>query len=128
MYRVKNDWSASDRSARQRRELEADLRAALEGEQFLLHYQPVVDIDRGMVTSFEALLRWRSPTRGNVSPIDFIPFAETVGLMTGIGEWVLRTACREAATWPEEIKVAVNLSPSQFHSADLLDTIRSVLE
>ena len=126
-YRPKDDQAASGGSA-QHWDLESDLRAALAGDQFLLHYQPVVDINQGMVTSFEALLRWRSPTRGNVSPIDFIPFAETVGLMIGIGEWVLRTACREAATWPEAIKVSVNLSPSQFNSADLLDTIRSVLE
>ena len=124
---LKDERLASDRLAQQRRDLEADLRVALADGQFLLYYQPVVDIRRGMVTSFEALLRWRSPTRGNVSPVDFIPFAETVGLMTGIGEWVLRAACREAATWPDTIKVSVNLSPSQFHSADLLETIRSVL-
>ncbi len=126
--RAKDGRPASDRSTQQRRDMEADLRAALAEGQFLLHYQPVVDIGQGVVTSFEALLRWRSPTRGNVSPVDFIPFAETVGLMVGIGEWVLRAACREAAAWPESIKVSVNLSPSQFHAPDLLDTIRSVLE
>ncbi len=109
------------------RDLEHDLRTALAEEQFVLHYQPVVDVERDVVTSCEALLRWRSPTRGNVPPGDFIPFAETVGLMPEIGDWVLRAACREAAGWPEAMKVSVNLSPSQFHLPDLVQRIVSIL-
>ncbi len=108
-------------------DLERDLRLALAGEQFVLHYQPVVDIERDVVTSCEALLRWRSPSRGNVPPGDFIPFAETVGLMPEIGDWVLRVACREAAGWPEAMKVSVNLSPSQFHLPDLVQRIVGIL-
>ena len=102
------------------RDLERDLRTALADGQFVLHYQPVVDVERDVVTSCEALLRWRSPSRGNVPPGDFIPFAETVGLMPEIGDWVLRAACREAAGWPDAMKVSVNLSPSQFHLPDLV--------
>ncbi len=109
------------------RELEHDLRAALVGEQFVLHYQPVVDIVRDVVTSCEALLRWRSPTRGNVSPADFIPFAEKTGLMPEIGDWVLLAACREAVTWPKTMKVSVNLSPSQFHLPGLVERILEIL-
>ena len=108
-------------------DLERDLRLALAGEQFVLHYQPVVDVERDVVTSCEALLRWRSPTRGNVSPVDFIPFAETIGLMPEIGDWVLRAACREAGGWPEAMKVSVNLSPSQFHLPDLVQRIVGIL-
>ena len=87
----------------------------------------MVDIERDVVTSCEALLRWRSPTRGNVSPGEFIPFAETVGLMPEIGDWVLRAACREAAGWPDAMKVSVNLSPSQFHLPDLVQRIVGIL-
>ena len=113
--------------ASQRVELERDLRAALAGAQFSLHYQPVVDITRDVVTSCEALLRWQSPTRGRVSPVEFIPFAEQIGLMPAISDWVLRTACREAAGWPDGIAVSVNLSAVQFRNADLVRQVEAAL-
>ncbi|MBP0494879.1 sensor domain-containing protein [Pararoseomonas indoligenes] len=112
----------------QRRELERDLRMALALGEFALHYQPVVDMARDRITSFEALLRWCSPTRGQVPPAEFIPFAEEVGLMPEIGDWVLRTACREAAGWPEPVKVSVNLSTTQFRLPDLVHRVTAALE
>ncbi|MGI3777822.1 MAG: putative bifunctional diguanylate cyclase/phosphodiesterase, partial [Janthinobacterium lividum] len=112
---------------RARRELERDLRAALAEGQFLLHYQPVVDMDRGLVTSHEALVRWHSPTRGNVSPVDFIPFAEEVGLIAEIGDWVLGAACREAAGWADGVAVSVNLSAAQFRLPDLVGRVARAL-
>ena len=105
--------------------LEADLRAALRDGQFTLHYQPVVRLDTDVVTSCEALLRWHSPSRGNVAPVDFIPFAEKVGLMPQVGDWVLQTACREALTWRNDAKVSVNLSPVQFRP-NLVERVASV--
>jgi diguanylate cyclase (GGDEF)-like protein/PAS domain S-box-containing protein len=110
-----------------RRLLEQDLRKALIAEEFLLHYQPVVDIAHGRVTGFEALLRWESPTRGRVSPVDFIPFAEEVGLMPEIGDWVLRTACRDAQAWPEDTTISVNLSPTQFRRGELAERVMMAL-
>jgi diguanylate cyclase (GGDEF)-like protein/PAS domain S-box-containing protein len=110
-----------------RRLLEMDLRKALIAQEFLLHYQPVVDMVRGEITGFEALLRWESPTRGRVGPGDFIPFAEEVGLMPEIGDWVLRTACREALSWPNNLTVSVNLSPTQFRQGELAERISMAL-
>ncbi len=104
-----------------------DLRAALANNEFVLHYQPIVDMDKDVVTACEALLRWQSPSRGTVPPGDFIPFAEEAGLMPEIGDWVLRTACREAAAWREPVKIAVNLSPRQFRLPDLVDRVAAVL-
>jgi diguanylate cyclase (GGDEF)-like protein/PAS domain S-box-containing protein len=115
------------RAALERRELEADLRGALAERQLEVHYQPLVDISGRRVTGFEALLRWRHPTRGMIAPNDFIPIAEANGLIVPIGEWVLRTACADAANWPEEIAVAVNLSPIQFGAANLTQTVVSAL-
>ncbi|CAH2602838.1 EAL domain-containing protein [Rhodovastum atsumiense] len=111
-----------------RRGLEADLRAAVQAREFELFYQPLFSLARNRVTGFEALLRWRSPRRGMVSPAEFIPLAEQTGLIVPIGEWVLRTACAEAAGWPEEVKVAVNLSPVQFRSRGLVETVREALQ
>jgi EAL domain-containing protein (putative c-di-GMP-specific phosphodiesterase class I) len=91
--------------------------------EFELHYQPIVSIATQEVTGFEALLRWRHPERGLVSPASFIPLAEEVGLIVPIGEWVLRQACGDAASWPDDITVAVNLSPAQFKSARLAETV-----
>src|SRR5947209_6614375 len=96
-----------------RHQVEADLRAALAGEQFELYYQPIVDLQSGEVKCCEALLRWRHPTRGMVSPADFIPVAEECGLIGPLGEWALRQACAAAVGWPKHIAVAVNLSPAQ---------------
>ncbi len=111
----------------EQRDLERDLRAALADGQFVLHYQPVVDLDRGVVTSHEALLRWHSPSRGNVAPIDFIPFAEEVGLIAEIGDWVLQAACREAAGWGDGLAVSVNLSAVQFRLPDLVSRVMRAL-
>jgi diguanylate cyclase (GGDEF)-like protein len=108
-----------EQRANHRRELEADLRAALAQGAFELHYQPQVDLRSDRVTGCEALLRWRHPVRGMVSPADFVPVAEETGLIEEIGQWVLRTACAEAATWPAGVRIAVNVSPIQFRSETL---------
>jgi diguanylate cyclase (GGDEF)-like protein len=110
---------AMEQQANLRRELEADLRTALARDGFELHYQPQVDLRSDEVTGCEALLRWRHPVRGMVSPADFIPVAEETGLIEEIGQWVLRTACAEAAAWPSAVRIAVNVSPIQFRSATL---------
>src|SRR5215471_248691 len=110
-----------------RRELEMDLRKALASEQFELYYQPLVVLETNEVNGFEALLRWNHPTRGLVSPADFIPIAEETGLIVPLGEWVLKAACNEAVNWPEHIKVAVNLSPAQLNSRNLVSMVTSAL-
>ena len=107
---------AMDASAKARLAMEQDLRQALADGGFEIHYQPLVNLARNEVTGCEALLRWRHPERGMVSPAEFIPVAEDTGLINELGEWVLRTACAEAATWPEHIRLAVNVSPVQLKS------------
>ena len=114
-------------AARQRQLMESDLRVALEKGQLRLAYQPCVDASSEAVTGFEALIRWDHPEHGPVSPVEFIPLAEEIGLINEIGEWVMRTACAEAATWPQHITVAVNLSPIQFKSHALPTIVRMVL-
>ncbi|WP_294124116.1 EAL domain-containing protein [Sphingomonas sp.] len=114
-------------AARQRQLMESDLRVALEKGELWLAYQPCVDASSEEVTGFEALIRWSHPERGLVSPVDFIPLAEEIGLINEIGEWVLRTACAEAVNWPKHITVAVNLSPIQFKSHALPTIVRMVL-
>jgi len=114
-------------AARQRQLMESDLRVALEKGQLWLAYQPCVDAASEAVTGFEALIRWDHPEHGPVSPAEFIPLAEEIGLIDEIGEWVLRTACAEAAKWPKQITVAVNLSPVQFKSPALPTIVRMVL-
>jgi diguanylate cyclase (GGDEF)-like protein len=114
-------------AARQRQLMESDLRVALEKGQLRLVYQPCVDATSEAVTGFEALIRWDHPEYGPVSPAEFIPLAEEIGLINEIGEWVLRTACAEAAKWPPHISVAVNLSPIQFKSHALPTMVRMVL-
>ena len=107
-------------SARDRRLLEMDLRNALsEGTGLHLRFQPIVKADGGAIVGFEALSRWTHPTRGEVSPSLFIPIAEEIGLISQIGEWVIRNACQEAAAWPDPVKVAVNISPIQFANPSL---------
>jgi diguanylate cyclase (GGDEF)-like protein len=118
---------AMDARLQERRRLELDLRRALTASEFELHYQPVVDAQSSRVVGFEALLRWNHPERGQVSPTEFIPLAEEIGLIVPLGEWVLREACREAAAWPHGVKVAVNLSPVQFRSPALLHAVVSAL-
>ena len=114
-------------AARQRQLMESDLRVALEKGQLWVAFQPSVDATSEEVTGFEALIRWNHPDRGPISPAEFIPLAEEIGLINEIGEWVLRTACVEAAKWPETVTVAVNLSPIQFKSHALPTTVRTVL-
>lgn len=117
-----------DAQVQARRALELDLRNALSNGELELYYQPVVSFSEGEVTGFEALLRWRHPQRGFVSPAEFIQVAEEIGLIGSLGEWVLRKACAEAAAWPSKIKVAVNLSPKQFSGQNHLSlTVVSAL-
>ena len=113
--------------AQSRKQLEDDLRQALVGNQFYLAYQPVVSTRSERIVGYEALLRWEHPTRGLVSPAEFVPVAEDCGLIEAIGEWVLRTACIEAAGWPEDIRVAVNVSPIQFANPALPALVTSAL-
>jgi len=112
--------AAMDARMRDRRHLEADLRNALANGEFELHYQPLVHLGTNAVSGFEALLRWTHPTRGPVSPAEFVPIAEEIGLINKIGAWVLRQACADAATWPEHVRLAVNISPAQFRGRTLL--------
>lgn len=116
-----------DSRVKKRRELELDLRKGLELGQFELHYQPLQNAQTREVSGFEALLRWRHAERGLVSPADFIPLAEDIGLIVPLGEWVIRQACADASTWPEHIKVAVNVSPVQFKQGNLISTVMSAL-
>lgn len=116
-----------DAQMQQRRLLELDLRQASETGQFDVFYQPLVDLRVGAVTGVEALLRWRHPVRGVVSPANFIPLAEEIGLIVPIGEWVLREACRMVASWQGAMRVAVNLSPVQFQSRALVTTVARAL-
>ncbi len=118
---------AMDEKMQYRRNLEIDLRRALALGEFTLAYQPQFNLRLNAVTGFEVLLRWQSPTRGVVSPLEFIPVAEDTGIIASIGEWVLRTACLEAATWPGAHKVSVNVSAIQFKSPNLVATIMSAL-
>ncbi|WP_374653800.1 putative bifunctional diguanylate cyclase/phosphodiesterase [Dongia sp.] len=120
--------SEMDLRLQERRRLEQDLRQALGAEQLELHYQPLVDCEHMTVLGCEALLRWRHPERGHISPAEFIPLAEECGLIMQLGDWVLRTACREAASWPDDKIVAVNLSPIQFRQPDLAEQILAILK
>ena len=113
--------------ARERQLMESDLRVALENDQLRVVYQPVVNTSTEAVTGFEALIRWDHPEHGPISPTEFIPLAEEIGLINEIGEWVLRTACAEAARWPEHIMIAVNLSPVQFKAHALPSLVQMVL-
>ncbi|HEX2539347.1 MAG TPA: EAL domain-containing protein, partial [Pseudolabrys sp.] len=135
MYRAKSDGrgtyrffeSSMDARMKSRRALEFDLREAIMCGGFELHYQPLVSFADGRVTGCEALLRWQHRSRGLISPSEFIPIAEETGLITPLGEWVLRTACLEAARWPEEVKIAVNVSPVQFNNAGLVQSVIGAL-
>jgi len=129
---VKVYAAGMDEDARQALELEARLRRALAQDEFVLYYQPRLDVATGRAVAFEALLRWNDPERGVVTPKDFIHAAEVSGLIVPIGEWVLRAACRQARQWHEQgredMVVSVNLSPRQFHRSDLCRTIAKTLE
>ncbi|MEA2928437.1 MAG: hypothetical protein QOG38_865 [Hyphomicrobiales bacterium] len=112
-----------DRLMQERRDLERDMRDALVNGEFELYFQPFVNLASGEISGCEALLRWHHPTRGLISPADFIPLAEETGVIVPLGEWVLRTACRQAATWPAALRIAVNLSPAQFRSKELVPVV-----
>jgi diguanylate cyclase (GGDEF)-like protein len=136
LYRAKADGRGTyrffetgmDVHIQARRAIELDLREALERNELELFYQPMFNLKAGRVNGFEALLRWRHPVRGMISPAQFIPVSEEVGLIVPIGAWVLARACADAALWPADMTVAVNLSPVQFGSAGLITAVRSALE
>ena len=135
LYAAKNGGGGDHRffalemeeAAQERRALELDLREALASDQFQLYFQPLVDLRTGRVTTCEALMRWKHPTRGMVPPAVFIPIAEETGLIITLGEWALQRACAEAANWPKSVKVAVNLSPVQFRDRGLALHVVSAL-
>ncbi|ABD07946.1 diguanylate cyclase/phosphodiesterase [Rhodopseudomonas palustris HaA2] len=134
LYRAKNERRGSvcvfepamDLQIREKRALQRELALALQNDEFELHYQPQATT-KGEIVGFEALLRWRHPVRGMVSPAAFIPLAEETGLIGAIDEWVLRSACREAASWPKPLAIAVNLSPLDFGRLDVPALILQVL-
>ena len=136
MYRAKADGGNTyrffepqmDARMQARRETELDLRKAIVNEEFELHYQPLINLEAGRVTCFEALVRWRHPVRGLIPPLEFIPIAEETGLIVALGRWVLREACAEATTWPREITVAVNVSAAQFNNHNLVQDVIAALE
>ena len=113
--------------AQNRKQLEDDLRHALVQGQFHLVYQPVVSTESARIVGYEALIRWEHPERGAISPAEFIPVAEDCGLIETIGEWVLRTACLEAAKWPKNVRVAVNVSPIQFANPTLPSIVTNAI-
>jgi diguanylate cyclase (GGDEF)-like protein len=135
LYRSKGDGRGTyrffepemDTRMQARRTLELALRRALPNGEFELHYQPVVDLVRNRVTSCEALIRWHHPEQGMISPADFVPVAEEIGLIVPLGEWVIRKAFFDAAQWPKELKVAVNLSPTQLRDPGIVAVITNAL-
>lgn len=135
LYRAKTDGRTTYRffeakmgaEVRARRELEYDLRQAVTRDEFSLAFQPQTDIQTNAVTGFEALLRWRHPERGPVSPATFIPIAEETGAILDIGLWVLRESCREAARWRNPLSIAVNVSVVQLHNSGFVQNVHQVL-
>jgi len=135
MYSAKSDGRGTyrifdpqmDAVVQTRRSLERDMRTSLAQGGFELYYQPLVNLQTKRVTAFEALMRWNHRDRGAVPPSEFIPVAEDMGLIVQLGEWALRCACAEAAGWPDDIRVSVNLSPLQFSKGNLVSTVVSAL-
>ena len=135
LYRAKTDGRGifrffepeMDARMQARRTMELDLRKAIQRGEFELHYQPLVNLKTEQISEFEALIRWHHPERGLIPPADFIPLAEETALIVPIGEWVLRQACEEAAKWPSHISIAVNLSPAQFKTANISQTVINAL-
>jgi diguanylate cyclase (GGDEF)-like protein/PAS domain S-box-containing protein len=136
LYRAKADGRGTyrffetgmDARAQARRLLEMDMRAALQRDEFQPYYQPIRDVASDRVVAFEALLRWNHPQRGLISPLNFIPLAEETGLIIQLGEFVLQSACADAASWPDDIGVAVNLSPVQFKNPNLIASVTEALD
>jgi diguanylate cyclase (GGDEF)-like protein len=136
LYRAKADGRGTfrvyevemDAEFHARRAVEADLRTAVEQRQFEVFYQPLFDLAANRIGGYEALVRWRHPARGLIPPAQFIPIAEDMGLIVPIGEWVMRQACRDAAGWPEHVKIAVNFSPVQFRGGGVLKMVADALE
>jgi diguanylate cyclase (GGDEF)-like protein/PAS domain S-box-containing protein len=135
LYRAKGDGRGTyrffepgmDARAQARRVLELELRTALAHGEFDVHYQPIHDLQENRFTCFEALVRWIHPLRGTIPPGNFISLAEETGLIVPLGEWVLRKACADAATWPDNLRVAVNLSPVQFGHRGLVSAVQSAV-
>jgi diguanylate cyclase (GGDEF)-like protein len=135
LYRAKADGRSTyrffatemDAQMQARRTMEIELREALARDELEVHYQPIFNVSLNQVTGFEALLRWNHSTMGTISPAQFIPIAEELGLIEAIGAWVLQQACRDATTWPNGIKLAVNLSPVQVYSPALVDVVVDAL-
>jgi diguanylate cyclase (GGDEF)-like protein len=135
LYRAKSDGRGTfrffepvmDLQMQTRRIMEQDLRKALPSGEFELHYQPVVNLASKEISGFEALIRWNHPSKGMISPADFIPLAEEIGFIVPLGEWVIRQACTTAAQWPDDLHVAVNISAIQFRSPGLMQVIVSAL-
>lgn len=135
LYRAKHEGKATyhffepslDDAARHRRQLEIDLRAAIKEGGFELNFQPLYSLAENRLTGFEALIRWNHPTRGRMNPLEFIALAEETGLIIPIGEWVLREACYHASTWPDDVTVAVNVSPRQFSASGIATIVLSAL-
>ncbi len=120
--------AALDARAQGRRKIEVELRDAIQADVLRPHYQPLIDLSSGRITGFEALVRWPHPERGMVSPGEFIPVAEDTGLINPLGGLMLRHACMDAARWPDDVRVAVNLSPLQFRSGNLLSMVTEALK
>jgi diguanylate cyclase (GGDEF)-like protein/PAS domain S-box-containing protein len=136
LYRAKSDGRGTfryfaaemDAKAQARRLLEISLRGAIARQELDVHYQPLVDTYTSQIMGAEALIRWSHPEKGEIPPTEFVPLAEETGLIVSIGAWVLRRACADAAKWPADIRVAVNVSPVQFRSRNFAQTVRQVLE
>jgi diguanylate cyclase (GGDEF)-like protein/PAS domain S-box-containing protein len=136
LSRAKNDSrgtfsffeSGMDARAQSRRKIELDLRDAIQGDVLRPYYQPLIDLSTGRITGFEALVRWPHPERGMISPAEFIPVAEETGLINALGGLMLRRACADAALWPDDVRVAVNLSPLQFRVGNLLSVVMDALK
>jgi diguanylate cyclase (GGDEF)-like protein len=135
LYRAKSEGRGTfrffqtemDATARSRRTMEIDLRQAITKNQLELHYQPQLSVQTNEVVGLEALVRWRHPEKGLIPPLDFIPLAEETGIIVRLGEWILRQACTDALSWPEKLRVAVNVSPAQFKTRELAQLVARVL-
>jgi predicted signal transduction protein with EAL and GGDEF domain len=119
--------SSMNKELNDRRQIELDLRDAIEGNQLELYYQPIINLRRNAISGFEALARWRHKVKGMVPPALFIPVAEDSGLILPLGEWALAQACRQAMQWPDDLKISVNLSPVQFAAPNLVEMIERTL-